>query len=318
MNSLNSLPKTTPIEKSFYTNGKLLLTGEYFVLDGALALALPVRFGQQLKVAERPNLSGHHWVSLDHRGQPWFEGRFSPAGAYLSGSEEQVGRRLESLFQGIERQRPDFWLGKPPHHFETRLNFPRHWGLGSSSTLVAALAGWAKVDAFQLLADTFGGSGYDIACAHARQPILFQRRDGQGQFVECPYAPPFADNICFVYLGKKQDSREGMARYREVAKDSPRLLQAVSRLTMDFLGARTAPEGIAVLEAHERLVGEALQLPKVKERYFYNFPGLVKSLGAWGGDFALALSDKPAELTRQYFRIKGFETVFTWGEMAYL
>ena len=286
------------------------------MLDGALALALPVRFGQQLTVTEQPHLSGHHWVSFDHQGRPWFEGRFSPTGAYVSGNEEKTGNRLENLFQAIERQRPDFWLGRLPLRFETQLTFPRQWGLGSSSTLVAALAAWAEVDAFQLLADTFGGSGYDVACAHAHQPILYQRRDGRGHYVECPYAPPFADNICFVYLGKKQDSREGIARYRESVKDSPRLIEGISRLTMDFLAARTVKEGVEILEAHERLVGDALQLPKVKERYFYNFPGAVKSLGAWGGDFVMALSDKPAEATRQYFRVKGFETVFTWREMA--
>lgn len=286
------------------------------MLDGALALALPVRFGQQLIVEERPHLSHHHWQSLDHQGFPWFEGHFSPSGAYLSGNDEQVGRRLENLFRGIGKQRPDFWPGRLPLRFETRLSFPRQWGLGSSSTLVAALAKWAEVDAFELLADTFGGSGYDVACAHARRPILFQRRNGRGQYVECPYRPPFAGNICFVYLGKKQDSREGVARYREVVKDSPRLLEGISRLTLDFLGARTVQEGIAIMDAHEKLVGEALQFPKVKERYFYNFPGAVKSLGAWGGDFVMALSDKPAEATRQYFRVKGFETVFTWREMA--
>ncbi|MCB0593602.1 MAG: GHMP kinase [Lewinellaceae bacterium] len=286
------------------------------MLDGALALALPVRFGQQLMASEQPHLSSHHWVSLDYEGRPWFEGRFSPTGAYLSGNQEEVGNRLETLFRGIERQQPDFWLGKPPHRFETRLSFPRQWGLGSSSTLVAALAEWAGVDAFQLLADTFGGSGYDIACAYARRPILFQRRDSRGQYVECPYTPPFADNLCFVYLGKKQDSREGIARYQEVVKDSPRLIKGVSRLTLDFMGARTVREGIAILEAHEQLVSEALRLPRVQERYFYNFPGVVKSLGAWGGDFVMALSDKPAEATRQYFRVKGYEVVFRWEEMV--
>ncbi len=286
------------------------------MLDGALALALPVRLGQRLTVAERPGRDNHHWVSLDHQGRPWFEGRFAPTGAYISGNNEETGNRLEQLFRAIEQQRPDFWLGKLPLRFETRLGFPREWGLGSSSTLVAALAAWAEVDAFQLLEDTFGGSGYDIACAHARQPILFQRRDGRGQYVECPYKPPFAENICFIYLGKKQDSRKGIARYHEVVKDSPRLIEGVSRLAMDFLGARTVKEGIAIMDAHEKLVGDALQLPKAKERYFYNFPGAVKSLGAWGGDFVMALSEKPAEATRQYFRVKGFETVFTWEEMV--
>ncbi len=32
----------------FSAHGKLLLSGEYFVLDGALGLALPANYGQHL------------------------------------------------------------------------------------------------------------------------------------------------------------------------------------------------------------------------------------------------------------------------------
>ena len=34
------------LKKDFYSNGKLLLTSEYVVLDGAIALAIPTRLGQ--------------------------------------------------------------------------------------------------------------------------------------------------------------------------------------------------------------------------------------------------------------------------------
>ena len=36
------------MKKTFYSNGKLLITGEYVVLDGAKALALPTKYGQNL------------------------------------------------------------------------------------------------------------------------------------------------------------------------------------------------------------------------------------------------------------------------------
>ena len=36
--------------KVFYSHGKLLLTGEYVVLDGAKALAIPTNKGQYLTV----------------------------------------------------------------------------------------------------------------------------------------------------------------------------------------------------------------------------------------------------------------------------
>jgi len=36
--------------ETYRSNGKLLLTGEYVVLDGALSLALPTTLGQRLTV----------------------------------------------------------------------------------------------------------------------------------------------------------------------------------------------------------------------------------------------------------------------------
>ena len=57
-------------------HGKLLLTGEYFVLDGALALAMPVRFGQSMTMDIRTDNSPYEmrWVSQDEKGDPWFSG----------------------------------------------------------------------------------------------------------------------------------------------------------------------------------------------------------------------------------------------------
>ncbi len=60
---------------NYHSNGKLLLTGEYAVLDGALALALPCQPGQSLSVAEHQE-AGLAWQSLDHNNAIWFETRF--------------------------------------------------------------------------------------------------------------------------------------------------------------------------------------------------------------------------------------------------
>jgi hypothetical protein len=38
------------MQKTFYSNGKLLITGEYLILDGAKGLALPTKMGQNLSV----------------------------------------------------------------------------------------------------------------------------------------------------------------------------------------------------------------------------------------------------------------------------
>jgi hypothetical protein len=65
---------------------------------------------------------------------------------------------------------------------------------------------------------------------------------------------------------------------------------------------------------HENLIGMELDLPRVKEEKFSDFWGEVKSLGAWGGDFALIASEKSAEETKQYFSRKGHGVVFSFDE----
>jgi len=50
----------------------------------------------------------------------------------------------------------------------------------------------------------------------------------------------------------------------------------------------------------------------VKEALFPDFKGVIKSLGAWGGDFVLAIS---RENPTGYFRERGYETVLPFSEM---
>ena len=47
---------------SYYSHGKLLISSEYAVLDGAKALALPTKLGQRLEVTNR-NTKNINWKS---------------------------------------------------------------------------------------------------------------------------------------------------------------------------------------------------------------------------------------------------------------
>jgi len=61
-------------DQLFYGHGKLLLSGEYFVMDGAEALALPTTVGQSMKVKYRQSYQPTlNWKSFDHTGKVWFE-----------------------------------------------------------------------------------------------------------------------------------------------------------------------------------------------------------------------------------------------------
>ena len=60
----------------FYSNGKLLITGEYAVLNGALSLAIPSKFGQYLDVSEN-STKFINWKSKNRDDKVWFECKIS-------------------------------------------------------------------------------------------------------------------------------------------------------------------------------------------------------------------------------------------------
>ena len=297
-------------------SGKLLLTGEYFVLDGALALALPLRFGQTLRVLPNDTPGQLSWTSIDADGEAWFEASFElPGLAPVGSSDDKTAATLAAILRACRTQQPDFLSRERGMAVQTQNDFPRQWGLGTSSTLIAALGRWSGADPYRVLFDTLGGSGYDIACAYAEGPILYRLSGRTPEVLPARFSPAFSNALYFVYLGKKQDSRSGIRRYRDQVAGDGRLIGAVSALTERFLAANSIAELEAVVREHEMLVGQALGLPRAKDLYFSDFWGEIKSLGAWGGDFVLAGSTRAEAETRAYFAEKGFDTVLRWGEM---
>ncbi len=197
----------------------------------------------------------------------------------------------------------------------SQLEFPQNWGLGSSSTLLYNLAQWAQVDAFQLSEQTFGGSGYDIACAGASDSILYQKVDGIPTKKTSHFDPSFKDQLYFVYLGQKQNSRHGIAHYRQVVQVQPELIDRISVLTTTMLQATTLADFEEGIRQVEHFISTHLQMSKAKDLYFDDYWGTVKSLGAWGGDFVMVSSQQSETDTRAYFLNKGFETFIPYREM---
>ena len=311
----------------FRAHGKLLLTGEYFVLDGALALACPCKLGQKLTIQQSSQTQEISWQSLDRTGQSWFEASFHiDHFRTLTSSDPSISNRLEQILLALRRLQPDALSSGLK--ITTQLEFPRLWGLGTSSTLISTLAQAFGVDPFLLLADSFGGSGYDIACAMARGPILFQKHQHlppawvrrhdpkfDGQFVDYPIPFHFKDHLYFVFLQKKQNSRLGIQHYRSLISVQKNLIEEATRLTIAFTRAQNLEELEDLIKVHEQFVSKHLQLPKAKDLYFQDYWGTVKSLGAWGGDFVLVTSKRSKMETINYFRRKGFQTILPYKEL---
>ncbi|MBL7815135.1 MAG: hypothetical protein JNL70_08995 [Saprospiraceae bacterium] len=308
---------------TFHANGKLLLTAEYFVLDGATALALPTKRGQSLTIASSLDASDTHllWRSKGVDKAVWFEGTMNLDTLSFErfDGEKAICAGLEKIFKTVHTLNPDFWAAQKGILAESQLEFPRNWGLGSSSTLISLFAQWTKVDAFALSDGTFGGSGYDIACAGASKPIFYMRKNGQPNFTTVDFNPPFAENLYFVFLNQKQNSREGIARYREKAQNlPPQYFDDISMLTQAFYQAQTLETFEQLIRDHENKVASVVELPRAKSLYFNDFWGEIKSLGAWGGDFVLATSPRPFDATKQYFEKKGFTTILPYRSMIQL
>ena len=299
--------------RSFYSNGKLLLSGEYAVLDGALALAIPTKFGQSLEITE--NTSGQlTWKSYDADSSCWFQAVFSlPQLQLLSTTNSAAAERLLTIFRVARTHNPKFLLTQTGGTVETRTTFPRDWGLGTSSTLLNNIAQWASVDPYALLKESFGGSGYDIACASHDTAILYQRQDGKPQIEEITFAPPFKERLFFVYLNQKQNSQVAIAAYNRKDFETTRFTTEISALTRQFVSANTLNTFEELIAHHEDLVAAVLDLRPVKQRLFSDYFGAIKSLGAWGGDFILATGN---EKTPDYFAARGFSTILSFEEMV--
>ncbi len=296
----------------FYSHGKLLLSGEYAVLDGALAWAIPTKYGQYLRFRTN-NSKNLLWRSLDEKGEVWFEGLYHIANLEeISSSDQDISKVLQNILLQAKQLNTNFLAACKGLVVETKLDFPRDWGLGSSSTLINNIAQWAQINAHILLENTFGGSGYDISCAKQNTPILYQLKNKKPIVHPVTQTPSFADSLYFIYLNKKKNSREGIAAYRKQKIDSLHIVKTLSELTKNMVACNNLIDFKKLMTSHEELLSAVLGIPSIQSELFSDFNGAVKSLGAWGGDFVLAAGDKQ---TCGYFNKKGYSIVIPFKKM---
>src|SRR5690606_2053263 len=119
---------------------------------------------------------------------------------------------LEILREGYLAN-PKFINESEGFKITTHLTFPKFWGLGTSSTLINNIAQWLQIDAFELLKNSFGGSGYDIACAQNNTPILYRLENEKPVVEPVGFNPAFSENLYFVYLNRKQSSKAAIRSY---------------------------------------------------------------------------------------------------------
>lgn len=303
---------------TYYSNGKLLISAEYLVLDGAISFALPTKYGQSLDIL--PNESGKIiWKSFDVEQNNWFEAVYDidtfSVENYTSKLDNgsKVADTLKAILKTAQDLNPKFLKGNKGVEVKTFLTFPNEWGLGTSSTLINNIASWAKVNPFELLELSFGGSGYDIACAKYNRPITFKRNGITPNISEVKFNPDFKDQIFFVYLNQKQDSKEGIKLYRALKVDKQKSIDKINAITQKLVKVNTLYDFEDLLDEHERILSSLIGVTTVKQKLFNDFFGSVKSLGAWGGDFVMVTGDEIR--VKKYFEPKGYHTIIAYPDM---
>ena len=293
-----------------YSNGKVLLTGEYVILDGALSLAAPTKFGQHLKFQE--NLSNLiNWKSINFDGNIWFECLItSDTLKVKSTSSQKISNTLVEIINFIREYNPSF-LKKCGSDISTNLTFEKNLGLGSSSTLISNLSKISGVNPYTLNNKIFKGSGYDIACAESISPILYKLDKDQKIINEVSFKPSFNEHIYFVYLNKKQNSILEIEKYNK-NKASNSIINEISDITSEILVCNSIDRFNKLIEAHELIISKLISKQTVKDLLFKDFDGYIKSLGAWGGDMIMVTSQIDPS---QYFIEKGYSTIFKFKEL---
>ena len=164
-----------------------------------------------------------------------------------------------------------------------------------------------------MLWNSFSGSGYDIANAKHNTPILYEVNNQQPVVKKVDFMPSFSDQLFFVHLNKKQDSKHGIARFKEKRQNINNEIQLVSEISRQLILEQKLSEFEKLIQEHEKIISSIIELPTVKKRLFSDYFGTLKSLGAWGGDFILATGDKN---TPQYFKTKGYTTILNYSDMV--
>ncbi len=299
----------------FKSNGKLLITSEYLVMKGAMALAIPAKLDQELNVIST-NSDFVNWKSFNKDNQIWYEEKFflDKGTLIYHGEKNKMSDLIVRLFDYIHKfNKPEKSIG---NEFIWKINFNINWGLGSSSTLINNLSKWAKVNPYKLLFSVFNGSGYDIACCDKSNPIIFQKKDNYLSVSDTTFNPNFLNNLFLIFLNKKQDTQKSVQNFLETDQSLSEGINQINEIVHEIENVKDITTFESLIERHEKIIANILQMPTIQNEKFPDYNnGVIKSLGSWGGDFVLATGD---EKSVDYFEEKGFNTIRKISDLLYV
>ncbi|MCD4665975.1 MAG: hypothetical protein K8R68_11950 [Bacteroidales bacterium] len=298
----------------FYSHGKLLISGEYLVLKGATSLAVPVKFGQSLEIVPSEN-KNFGWESYVY-DKLWFSAEINTDSfEIIETSDKKIATNLIKILSEVRQLNKIFLNNTKISFVLSKADFDLQWGLGSSSSLISNIAYWADVDPFSLHKKVSKGSGYDVVCARQNGPVFFELDKNNYLVEEVNFKPSFKENIYFIYLGNKQDSSDSVEKFNLSKRKYKDETVLVSELTKHIAYSKNLNDFEYYIKEHEYILSSVLKKKMLKEERFRDFKGEMKSLGAWGGDFAMVTSEESKKELVRYFKKKNINVIFQFNEL---
>ncbi len=299
--------------ETYFSNGKILLSGEYLVLCGSTALALPIKLGQSLKVETFDSSELFiEWNQIYDKKCIFYSKIRSQDLKIIDTNDIQKSNILKNVLEEAKRINKAFLSISSKINVTSNLDFNPFWGFGSSSTFINNISKWAKIDPYNLLHKTIGGSGFDIACANNNLPILYSKKEKYNKVTNHIF--PFRSKILFIYTGKKIDSSKERIRFEKRNYYNEKDILEITEISKKLSRIEKRSEFEELINHHENIISSILGKPTIKNEFFSNYKGSIKSLGAWGGDYILATSDN-IDYSKKYFYSKGLKEIFFWKDL---
>ena len=122
-------------------------------------------------------------------------------------------------------------------------------------------------------------------------------------------------NLFFIYLGNKQNTSEAIKNYRSHKNEIKNIIPRINSICSSIIKSNTLTEFEKLILEHEKIISKAINLDPIKNILFKDYQnGVIKSLGAWGGDFILVTGNKQ---NMEYFAEKGYNEIIPYKDLVY-
>jgi hypothetical protein len=116
-------------------------------------------------------------------------------------------------------------------------------------------------------------------------------------------------------MGNKQNTLRSVSEYRMAAIVTPKTIESIDDITLKMTESDNIESFMRLMHEHEKILSDVLKKPAIKNSLFTDFPGEIKSLGAWGGDFIMAVTPEDDEYVKSFFEKRSMGPVFPFENL---